>query len=430
MPRYINMGVNLAVFGSNAKRYLESAGYNVVTFVPGAAGFYMELKKGFLGGKRTVVRVAGSPNDVRVEVSGSDIDKVLDFVEQALVESSSNPSALVTWRQQAAEEASRIASQTLGAFFGVFQKGAPPVQTPSQQYQPQPVTQPQKPKLEACLKCGAPLTYDPEEILVVCDYCGYINNVTGEPPPKMGMLPALISGSEALNIAKSYAAKGILITRKMAEEAQWGEIILRYIPVWHVTVQLEGEVVGKKALVKTKDFKKQMVQELGMQALGSVLSGVLGGGLGGRLGRTIADRRERVRISEAIDVPVVARRAAEYQPDPGRYKIPLERKEPYRKTGEETLGAEIGMQEAMEKAKGLALEEVRSRFTLVSMFSVTAIPIGEPELIYAPWWFIRYVMGGREYSVIVDACSGAVLAGQRPWVPKGVIKRGRGGVVA
>jgi hypothetical protein len=28
-------------------------------------------------------------------------------------------------------------------------------------------------------------------------------------------------------------------------------------------------------------------------------------------------------------------------------------------------------------------------------------------------------MGGKAYSVIVDACSGCVVAGQRPWIPKG-----------
>jgi len=44
-------------------------------------------------------------------------------------------------------------------------------------------------------------------------------------------------------------------------------------------------------------------------------------------------------------------------------------------------------------------------------------------MIYAPWWFTEYRMGGRSFSVIVDACSGSVIAGQRPWLPKGAIKK-------
>jgi hypothetical protein len=266
------------------------------------------------------------------------------------------------------------------------------------------------------------MTYDPEEVLVVCNYCGYVNNTTGEQPPRYSMLPIVLSGSQAMDAAKDHVAKGILVTRGMAERADWGSIVLRYIPNWAVTVQLDGDIEGKKALVKTKDAKGQVAQEVAMQALGGALGGIFGGA-GRGAGRAMTDRTERISISEAMDVPVVARKAAEYQPDPGAYKIPLEKKEPFKKTGEETLNVEISGKEASERARGLALQEVRSRYTFVSRFSVFANPMGEPELIYSPWWFIEYRMGGNSYSTIVDACNGSIVAGQRPWLPKGAVKR-------
>lgn len=70
----------------------------------------------------------------------------------------------------------------------------------------------------------------------------------------------------------------------------------------------------------------------------------------------------------------------------------------------------------------------RALFEYITMtrFNVGAYPIGEPELIYAPWWLIEYRVGGRSYSVIVDASCGQVVAGRRPWIPKGIIRRGRG----
>jgi hypothetical protein len=308
-----------------------------------------------------------------------------------------------------------------------FAKGfAGILQTPGAAVPPPPAPaatpKPARPKLEACLHCNAPLTYDPEEVLVVCNYCGYINNTTGEQPPRYSMLPVVLDGSQAMEVAKDHAAKGILVTRGMAERAEWGSIVLRYVPNWAVTVQLDGDIEGKKALVKTKDAKSQVAQEAAMQAIGGALGGIFGGA-GRGAGRAMTDRTERISISEAIDVPVVARKAAEYQPDPGAYKIPLEKKEPFKKTGEETLNVEISGQEAAERAKGLALQDVRSRYTFVSRFSVFANPIGEPELIYMPWWFIEYRMGGNSYSTIVDACNGSVVAGQRPWLPKGMVKR-------
>jgi len=215
-------------------------------------------------------------------------------------------------------------------------------------------------------------------------------------------------------------AKGVFITRGMAERAEWGAIALRYVPVWAVTVQLQGEVWGERALVKAKSVGAKIAQEVALEALGGVLSGFLGRGAG----RAVADRWTRTVISEAMDVPVVARKAAAFQPDPGAFKLPLERKEPFRKTDEEVLNVEISAQAAVEKARAIALDEVKARFTTIARFNVWATPIGEPELIYVPWWFIEYRMAGRSYAVIVDGCTGKVIAGQRPWLPVRIRKKG------
>jgi hypothetical protein len=388
--------------------YLKQIGWSTKKVISGERSFMLELKKGFFD--KATVKVRGMPEDVYVEVDGP--ADLMDIVEQALANSCDNPSALIGWKEQKKQEAMEIA-RGLGGTLPTAPTVAP---APAQ---PQPPPTP-KPKLEACMHCGAPLTYNPEEVLVICNYCGYVNNTTGEQPPRCSMLPILLTGSQALETAKNHATKGILVTRGMAERAEWGAIILRYVPNWAVTVQLEGNLEGKKALVKTKDTKGQVAQEVAMQALGGALGSIFGGA-GKGAGKALADRTERVSVSEAMDVFVVARKAAQYQPDVGAYKIPLDKKEPFKKTGEETLNVEISPQEAKEKAKGLALQELRSRYTFVSRFSVGAYPMEETELIYAPWWFIEYRMGGKSFSVIVDACNGSVIAGQRPWIPKGMI---------
>ena len=411
--RYRQIGVRMDSFQQVLPRYVGQLGWNVKKTMPGQTSFMLELKKGFFD--KAVIKGRGNPDDVSVEVDGP--NELMDYVEQALAESCNNPGALISWKEQAKQQAMEFA-KNLG---GMFQ-APPPQGTVPAQPAPAATPKPAAPKLEACLHCGAPITYDPEEVLVVCNYCGFINNTTGEQPPRYSMLPVVLGGSQALEAAKNHVAKGLLVTKGMAERAEWGAIVMRYIPNWAVTVQLDGDIEGKKALVKTKDAKGQVAQEVAMQALGGALGGIFGGA-GRGAGRALADRTERMSVSEAMDVPVVARKAAEYQPDPGAYKIPLERKEPFKKTGEETLNVEMGAREAAERAKSLALQELRSRYTFVSRFSVVANPIAEPELIYSPWWFIEYKMGGNSYSMIVDACNGSVVAGQRPWLPKGIIKR-------
>lgn len=409
--RYRQIGVRMETFQQALPRYVNQQGWNVKKIFPGQNSLMIELKKGFFD--KAMIKARGVPEDVYVEVDGP--QDMMDLVEQALAESCSNPAALISWKEQAKQQAMEFAK----GFAGVVQV---PTGTVTPTAPPPPAPKPTAPKLETCIHCSAPLTYDPEEVLVVCNYCGFINNTTGEQPPRYSMLPVSVTGSQAIETAKNHLAKGILVTRGMAERAEWGSIVVRYIPNWAVTVQLDGDIEGKKALVKSKDTKSQVAQEVAMQALGGALGSIFGGA-GRGAGKALADRTERITISEAMDVPVVARKAAEFQPDPGAYKIPLEKKEPFRKTGEETLNVEISAREAVERAKGLALQELRARYTFVSRFSVFANPVSEPELVYSPWWFIEYKMGGKSYSMIVDASNGSIVAGQRPWLPKLATRR-------
>jgi len=406
MARYQGLGVDIKSLLEKLKPSLEKRGYKIERVLTGETSFLIEYKKPGVFGAKETISVKGVPDDFVVSGIREDNQEAWFIVEDVILASAKNPQAFKSHTETMAVPPTPTIP-------------ASPTAQPPAPVQPQ-APPPPKPKLEACMHCGAPLTYNPEEILVICNYCGYVNNTTGEQPPRCSMLPILLTGSQVLEIAKNHVAKGIFVTRGMAEKAEWGAILLRYVPNWAVTVQLEGELEGKKALVKAKDTKSQLAQEVAMQALGGALGSIFGGA-GKGAGKALADRKEMVSVSEAMDVFVVARKAAQYQPDVGAYKIPLDRKEPFKKTGEETLNVEISAQEAKEKAKGLALQELRSRYTFVSQFDVAAYPIEEPELIYAPWWFIEYRMGGKSFSVIIDACNGSVIAGQRPWIPKGVI---------
>ena len=96
------------------------------------------------------------------------------------------------------------------------------------------------------------------------------------------MLPICFAGTKILDIAKNHVAKGIFITKNMANQAEWGSIILRYVPNWVMTMQLRGSLQGDRALIKTKDAKTQVAQDFAMNALGSVLAGASQGKSSGR----------------------------------------------------------------------------------------------------------------------------------------------------
>jgi hypothetical protein len=400
--RYQGINARMDSVQKTLPEYVKKAGWNVKKVISFPNSVMFELKRGFFD--KATINVKQIAQDVTLDVEGP--RELMDIAETALTDSCDNPATLVGWKEQEAKRAQEAMSSAAAA---QSQAQAAPVQV-AQPAAPKPPA----PKLEACLHCNAPLTYDPEEVLVICSYCGYINNPTGEQPPRYSMLPVDVNGTESLKIAQDHVGKGILVTRGMAERADWGAIILRYIPIWNVPTQLEGNVEGRRGLVKTKGTKGKVAQDIALNALATGLGGIFGGGK-----VNASDRVESVSVSELMDISVVARKAPEYQPDVGTCKFPLNKKEAFRKTGEETLNVEISAKEATERAKPLALEEVKSRYTAIRKFNVTARPAGEPELIYSPWWFIEYNMGGKAYSVIVDACSGCVVAGQRPWIPKG-----------
>ena len=391
--------------------YVKKAGWNVKNAISSPNNVKFELKRGFFDKATINVKLLAQDLALDVEVPKDVMAReLMDIAETLVTNSCDNPTAMVAWRKQ-----EQIRAQ---ASMKSWNPNANEAAQPQAQTAPVQVTQPATPKppapkLEVCLHCNAPLTYDPEEILVICNYCGYINNPTGEQPPRYSMLPVDIQGSESLKIAKDHVGKGILVTKGMAEHADWGAIILRYIPIWNMPIQLGGYIEGRKALVKAKSAKGQMTQDIALNALAG-LGGILSGGK-----MPTPDRFECDSINETMDVSVVARRAPEIQPDVGACKFPLNKKEAFRKTGEETLNVEISAEEAFERAKTIGFQEVKSRYTATHKFNPTARPAGEPELIYSPWWFIEYNMGGKAYSVIVDACSGCVVAGQRPWIPKG-----------
>jgi hypothetical protein len=386
--------------------YVKKAGWNVKKVLSFPNSVMFELKRGFFD--KATINVKEVGQDVTLDVEGP--RELMDIAETSLTDSCDNPASMVDWKEQERKQAQEV-MQSMNMASG--EPAQPQAQAAPAQDAQAVAPKPAAPKLEACLHCNAPLTYDPEEILVICNYCGYVNNTTGEKPPRYSMLPVDVQGSESLKIAKAHVGKGILVTKGMAERADWGAIILRYVPIWNMPIQLGGYVEGRKGLVKAKSAKGQVAQDFALNALAG-LGGMLGGGK-----VQPVDRFEHTSVNETMDVSVVARRAPEFQPDVGTCKFPLDKKESFRKTGEETLNVEINSEEAFERAKTIGFQDVRSRYTATKNFNVTARLAGEPELIYSPWWFIEYHMGGKAYSVIVDACNGCVVAGQRPWLPKG-----------
>ena len=151
--RYREIGVRMENFQQALPGYVQQLGWSVKKVIPGQNSCMLELKKGFFD--KAVIKARGVPQDVVVEVEGP--ENLMDVVEQALANSCDNPGALIGWKEQAQQQAMEFAKGLAGIV--KVPTPAAPVQPPPQPTPPKPAA----PKLEACMHCSAPLTYDPEE---------------------------------------------------------------------------------------------------------------------------------------------------------------------------------------------------------------------------------------------------------------------------
>jgi len=235
-----------------------------------------------------------------------------------------------------------------------------------------------------CSHCGAPLAFEPGEILATCRYCGFTSVIeTGRPfDLEHSMLPNRFDPAGVEELLRDWMRSGFLKPGDLAKKAKILEKNLVYLPLW---------VVSLSAVSRYK-------------------------GVFERLGPSTV---KEGRIERSYEWVVLARKAAEF---PTReYDVPLRAKVPYdfRRVEDfaRVLNSEIGREEAVELAK----QQVEAHHQFLAQQDVDKIvevssdlSVGESVYLHAPIWFIAYEYRGKRYSVILDGAIGTVIKGDIP----------------
>lgn len=235
-----------------------------------------------------------------------------------------------------------------------------------------------------CSHCGAPLSFDPGEIVATCKYCGYTTVIeTGKAfTLEHSMLLNKYDPIQIEEVAKSWMQSGFLKPPDLARKSKVIEKSLIYIPFWIVTAEAETTYKGvfervTPAVVKDGQIKKK------------------------------------------YNWLILARKATEF---PTReYDVPLEGKVTYdfRKIENhaKTLNSEIDRDEALEKAK----EEIEEHHKYLVQQDVdkiieikNEINVSQAVYLHAPIWFIKYEYKGKTYQLMIDGASGTVVKGDIP----------------
>jgi hypothetical protein len=236
----------------------------------------------------------------------------------------------------------------------------------------------------SCSHCGAPISFEPGEIVATCRYCGYTVVIeTGKAfSYEHSMLLNKYDPTQIGEPIESWMRAGFLKPSDLAKKSRITERNLTYLPFWIVTAEVETTYKGiferiAPAIVKEGQIEKK------------------------------------------YSWLVLARKATEF---PTReYDVPLEGKIPYDFTKiqgfAKILNSEMEKEEAVEQAK----QEITEHHRYLAQQDVdriieikNEIRIGQTVYLHAPIWLIKYEYKGEAYRLWIDGATGTAIKGEIP----------------
>ena len=242
-----------------------------------------------------------------------------------------------------------------------------------------------------CSHCGAPISFQPGELLATCKYCGYTVVIeTGQTFTFEHSL--LLNAFDQVQVetrVRSWMREGFMKPSDLARKAKLTGRELIYLPFWVVSVEARSSYRGIFERITPAVMKEGVIEK-------------------------------------DYDWLVLARKATEF---PTReYEVPLEGKilfdfrriEGFAKV----LNSEIDKDEAEEQAKA----EIEGNHKFLVQQDVdkiiemkTEIKIEETVYLHAPLWFIKYEYKGKDYQLIIDGATGVAVKGDIPSAGFGIL---------
>ena len=240
-----------------------------------------------------------------------------------------------------------------------------------------------------CSNCGAPIEFEPGEIIATCKYCGYTVIIeTGKAFDfEHSMLLNKHDPVQVEEAVRDWMSSGFMKPRNLAK-SNIIEKRLVYLPFWIITVE---------AITNFKGIFERISPPIVKEG----------------------------KLKKRYNWLVLARKAAEF---PTReYDVPLEGKIPYdfRKIEDfaKVLNSEINQTEAITKAR----QEIEEFHKFLIKQDVDRIIEAQTEFkmdaavyLHAPIWFVKYEYNNEKFQIILDGATGTIIKGDIPPVDFGL----------
>jgi hypothetical protein len=236
----------------------------------------------------------------------------------------------------------------------------------------------------SCSHCGAPIAFEPGEIIATCKYCGYTVVIeTGKAFTfEHSMLQNKYDTTQIDDAVKDWMQAGFLKPQDLARKSKLTEKTLIYLPFWVVSLEVE-----------------------------SVYKGIFE--------RMTPSVVKEGRIEKKYDWLILARKGTEF---PTReYDVPLAGKIPYdfKKIEDfaKVLNSEIDKTQAVE----LARQQIDEHHRYLVQQDVDRViemknemNIDQTVYLHVPIWFVRYEYKDAAYQLLMDGATAMVIKGDIP----------------
>lgn len=297
--------------------------------------------------------------------------------------------------------------------------GAGPVPPP-----PPPPQETGPPKPLKCQACGAPLTPQPGEMVVACEYCGSTVSM-GQSGWKAiqnhsMLIPKMATEDEALAACRGWLDQGLL-RRHFYEESKLLEGKLSVVPFWvipcaavtHYTyndVAVQAATVGGSIAAAALLGGMMGGRNNGMMLPAGMMVGMgMGGGMGGQASKRAAE------LANQYEYPIIAVQGLQkYQPHD--YKFDLSERQLFDKrklpAGAPILNGDIGEESAQYSARNyvtqVQAEKAHAQHRMVESLK-TEVNCSDGELLHVPVWYFTFQHGKDQKILLVDAHKMAVM---------------------
>jgi DNA-directed RNA polymerase subunit RPC12/RpoP len=235
-----------------------------------------------------------------------------------------------------------------------------------------------------CSHCGAPLAFDPGEMLATCKYCGFTVVIeTGEPfTLEHSLIINRYDQTQVEEPIRGWMKAGFLKPSDLARKAKLTEKNLTYLPFWVVSARATSTYKGVFERIAPAVVKEG-------------------------------------KIEKEYDWLVLARKTSGF---PTReYEVPLEGKIPYDFRKIEAFAHVLNGEIDKVEAEELARQQIDENHRFLAQQDIDRITDFETELkieetvyLHAPVWFIKYEYKGKGYSLLIEGTTGNAIKGDIP----------------